>query len=175
MMILNIIACALISAACGGRFNTENSKVPRVISAGAFAILLAFQFQGIDYAIGWLLAFAIIRLLPTAGLITAAEDTLPVRNGSWLRTALYDATMTVWKRLPHFMTSWSSWGAVYGVIRTAPILPIAWYLGNPWLCLFVGIGFIYWIIGVVCCKVGKGWQPVTWAEVVVGGLMGASL
>ncbi len=162
MILINILLSALVFAMIGGRFNTRDRKIHRAYPVIIMAGLLFVNHPDFTFPI-WLVIFGIVRLLPTGGLLTAANGEPPIADGSKVEFALYDITMRIWKRLPVCCTNWHVWGVIYGFIRAILAIPFLVLVGNYWFLAFLAQGAIYW-----ACTKQKKYAAVSLAEVITG-------
>lgn len=174
MTLISIIASIIISAGCGGRFDMPPRKLGHTIPTCCFGILLLCNAPDFGWWCAWMYAFAVIRLLPTAGLITATNKIIPQYSNSKLRNWLIHSTFRMWNIL-QYKGGLYGWSILYGFIRTLPVVLAAWYLGNTALYFAPLIGVVYWLSGVICRRWWQENKAVAVAEVVIGGFIGWAL
>jgi len=163
MQIINIIVLSLASRLLGGMGKKEGEDVCKTcINIPLFAyILYACDFDLVQFgAIIWL--FAVVRLLPTNGLLTATDGRFAHRSdGRWqfLRT------------ITDFLTPRNStnkfWAIVYGTVRSLLALPVIIYLGG-FAYFFLAQGLLYWLCGRALKHNGS-----KVSEVVTGMIIGS--
>jgi len=173
-MMINAILLSVLSRCIGGGFGDKyTEKLGHTVSFLLVAIVISFNYMG-NYLmfLPMLTAFWVIRMLPTQALFSAIHGQAPARgDGRW--QMLQDWTFKLWRTLPEKYQSWRVWGIIYGAVRCSLLIPLA--VVNPWLLIFLGLGFVYYAAGWVSARFNLGDKAVMLAEVTIGALFGVIL
>jgi len=175
MMILNILISAFFFCyrGRGGKFWYFALMAP----------FIALQIHSIWELVGWLWVLVVMGAFPTNGLLSATHGNKPGRDeGKWFRWMQLGAEAVA-------NDDWFKYGRYYGLLRALPAVPAFFMIGNPFLIALLFHGDIYWLAGRFCGRFRQSrislylpfkarqflFAPVTIAEVLVGGLMGACI